>query len=89
MNQDFLDCPCENNCLEGCENCSNSVCECKDRRFNNFCKSEKAHIGAISWMDIGSVWPPLLTFKKLARWHPVQKSYSRFHIHGNIATYTV
>ena len=25
--------------------------------------------------------------KKLARWHPVQKSYLRFKFHDNIATY--
>ena len=57
--------------------------------FGNFCKTETAHIGAISWVDIGSVQPALSILKKLARWHPIQKSYSIFHIHGNIATYRV
>ena len=50
MNQDFLDCPCENNCLEGCENCSNSVCECKDKRFNKFLVLN--HLCHIIW----SIW---------------------------------
>ena len=31
--ESLSDCPCENNCLEGCEDCSNPVCECKDKRF--------------------------------------------------------
>ena len=53
--------------------------------FGHFCKTEKARIGAISWADIGSVWPPLLIFEKLARWHPMQKSYSRFEFHDNHA----
>ena len=44
--------------------------------FGHFCKTEKARIGAISWADIVSVWAPLSIFKKLARWHPVQKRYS-------------
>ena len=46
--------------------------------LDHFCKTEEAHIGATSWTDIGSAWPPLSIFKKLARWHPMQKSYSRF-----------
>ena len=46
--------------------------------FGNFCKTETAYIGAISWVDIGSVQPALSILKKLARWHPIQKSYSRF-----------
>ena len=37
--------------------------------LRHFCKTEKARI----------------SFKKLARWHPMQKSYSRFHICGNLA----
>ena len=55
--------------------------------FGHFCKIEKARIGAISWADICSVWTPLSIFKNLARWHPVQKSYSRFQFYGSIAKY--
>ena len=57
--------------------------------FGRFCKTEKARIGAISWADIVSVWPPLSIFKKVARWHPVQKRYSSFKFYDNIATYKV
>ena len=32
-------------------------------------------IGTISWTDIGCAWTPLSILKKLARWHPKQKSY--------------
>ena len=55
--------------------------------FGHFCKTEKARIGAISWADIGCVWASLLVFKKLARWHPMQKSYIRFQFHDSIARY--
>ena len=57
--------------------------------LGHFCKTEKARIGAISWTDIGSVRPPLSIFKKLARWHPMQKSYSRFKFHGYHASYSL
>ena len=50
----------------------------------DFGEIEKAHIGAISWT---SVWTPLSILKKLARWHPMQKSYSRFPFNGNHAKY--
>lgn len=33
-------CPCNSDCLNGCEGCANSVCSCKDPRENaeyNFC----------------------------------------------------
>ena len=46
--------------------------------LGHFCKTEKARTGAISWTDIGSVWSPLSIFKKLARWHPMPKRFSRF-----------
>ena len=36
---------------------------------------------------LGSVGTPLSILEKLAQWHSMQKSYSRFHISGNIATY--
>ena len=44
-------------------------------------------IGAISWTDISSAWSLLSIFKILARWHPVQKSYSRLKFNGNHARY--
>ena len=56
--------------------------------FGHFCKIEKARIGAISWTDIGSAWTPLSIFKNLARWHPVQKKYSRLKFDGNHASYS-
>ena len=40
--------------------------------FSRFCKTENAHIGAMSWADIVSDWPPLSIFKKLVRLHPMQ-----------------
>ena len=36
-----------------------------------------------------SVWTPLSIFKNLDRWHPMQKSYSRFQFHGNHATHKI
>jgi len=57
--------------------------------FGHFCKIEKACIGAISWADICSVSTPLSRFKNSARWHPMQKIYSRFHFYGYHATYII
>ena len=55
--------------------------------FGHFCKIDKARIGAISWADIGR--PTLSISKKLARWHPMQKRYSGFHLSGNLACYSI
>ena len=55
--------------------------------FGHFCKIEKARISAIWWTDIGSAWSLLSIFKNLARWHPVQKNYSRLKFNSNHANH--
>ena len=30
----FSACPCESECIDGCDGCDNPVCECKDKREN-------------------------------------------------------
>ena len=57
--------------------------------FGHFSKIEKARIRATSWTDIGCAWTPLSIFKNLARWHPVQKKYSRLQFNGYHATYMI
>ena len=55
-----------------------------------FVKSKKrASAPSREQIYIYSVWTPLSIFKNLARWHPVQKNYSRLKLKGNHATYKV